>query len=86
MLTMDDRRELIDELAKSISRLCHTVIARRLSQFFEVIGEEVAIDRARLLDALNQEPGESLTEWAMRAKGVRDSIKRADSASETPCA
>ncbi len=37
----DEQRKRIDALAKSISGLCHTVIARRLGQFFEVIGEEV---------------------------------------------
>lgn len=36
------QRELIDKLAESISRLCHTVIAKRLEQFFEVIGEEIS--------------------------------------------
>lgn len=37
----DEQRELIDKMAKSISNLCHKVIARRLGQFFEVIAEEV---------------------------------------------
>lgn len=37
----DEQRKLVDQLAKSISGLCHTVIARRLGQFFEVIGEEL---------------------------------------------
>lgn len=40
----EEQRKMIDELAGSISRLCHTVIRRRLEQFFEVffevIGEE----------------------------------------------
>jgi hypothetical protein len=38
----EEQRKLIDELAGSISKLCHTVIARRLGQFFEVIGEELS--------------------------------------------
>lgn len=76
MSTMtDEQRQLIDELAQSISRLCHTVIARRLGQFFEVIGNELAKERASLLDALNQEPGESLEEWAKRAAATREAIR-----------
>lgn len=76
--TAETEREMIDELAKSISKLCHVVIAKRLEQFFEVIGEEVATDSrtlARLLDALNREPGESLLQWEARARATRDSIK-----------
>ena len=42
----DEQREMIDKLAKSISKLCHTVITRRLGQFFEVIGEELQKERA----------------------------------------
>lgn len=38
----EEQRKLIDDLATSISKLCHAVIARRLGQFFEVIGDEVA--------------------------------------------
>jgi AAA+ superfamily predicted ATPase len=72
----DEQRELIDGLATSISKLCHTVIAKRLGQFFEVIGEEMAKERARLLDALNREPGESLTEWADRARATREEIRQ----------
>jgi hypothetical protein len=45
----DEQRERIDQLARSISGLCHTVIARRLGQFFEVIGEEVEAREAELL-------------------------------------
>lgn len=37
----EEQRKLIDELAGSVSRLCHTVIKRRLEQFFEVIGDEI---------------------------------------------
>lgn len=37
----EEQRQRIDQLAHSISGLCHMVIARRLGQFFEVIGEEV---------------------------------------------
>lgn len=37
----EEQRKMIDELAGSISRLCHTIIRRRLEQFFEVIGEEI---------------------------------------------
>lgn len=43
----EEQRERIDKLAKSISGLCHTVIARRLGQFFEVIGEEVQKNQYR---------------------------------------
>jgi hypothetical protein len=68
----DEQRKLIDELTGSISKLCHAVIRKRLEQFFEVIGEEVVKDRARLLDALNREPGESYIEWEQRAKSVRN--------------
>jgi hypothetical protein len=42
----EEQRERIDKLARSISGLCHTVIARRLGQFFEVIGEELQKERA----------------------------------------
>ena len=37
----DEQRKMIDELAKSISSLCHAVIRKRLEQFFKVIGEEI---------------------------------------------
>lgn len=37
----DAERQLIDELAKSISKLLHVVVARRLQQFFEVIKQEM---------------------------------------------
>jgi hypothetical protein len=37
----DEQRALIDDLAKSMSKLCHAVIRKRLEQFFEVIGEEL---------------------------------------------
>jgi beta-lactamase class A len=70
----DEQRKLIDELAGSVSKLCHAVIRRRLEQFFEVIGEEVTKERARLMDALNREPGESLLEWETRARATRKSI------------
>lgn len=75
----DEQRELIDELAESISRLCHTVIRRRLGQFFEVIGEEVSNNSqtiSHLRDALNREPGESLQEWETRAVSIRASIRK----------
>ena len=74
----ETEREMVDELAKSISKLCHTVIAKRLEQFFEVIGAEVAKEsqiNARLMDALNREPGESLLEWEARARATRESIR-----------
>lgn len=32
---------LVDELAGSISKLCHAVIAKRLNQFFAVIDDEM---------------------------------------------
>lgn len=41
----EEQRELINKLAGSISGLCHTVIARRLGQFFEVIGDELQKER-----------------------------------------
>lgn len=78
-MSTDEQRKLIDELAESISRLCHTVIARRLEQFFEVIGEEVSNNSqtvSRLMDALNREPGESLQEWETRALSIRNSIRK----------
>lgn len=37
----DEMRKMVDKLAVSISRLCHMVIAKRLGQFFEVIGDEL---------------------------------------------
>lgn len=75
-----DREKAIDALAKSISKLCHTVIRRRLGQFFEVIEEEVArndsgVHVARLLDALNREPGESLVDWEKRAVAARSEFR-----------
>ena len=76
----DEQRKLIDGLAESISRLCHAVIAKRLEQFFEVIGEEVSNNSqivARLMDALNREPGESLLEWESRVNKVKASIRGA---------
>lgn len=72
--------EMVNELARSISNLCHTVIAKRLGQFFEVIGDQVERDfaeRARLIDALTREPGESLLEWEARARSTRENIKNA---------
>ena len=42
----DERVELVNKLANSISHLCHRVIAKRLGQFFEVIGEELQKERA----------------------------------------
>lgn len=70
----DERRRLIDDLSGSISKLCHAVIRKRLEQFFEVIGDEMIKERARLLDALNREPGESYVEWETRARAVRSSV------------
>lgn len=78
--TTEERCKLIDDLAGSISRLCHRVIARRLEQFFKVIGEEVTKESGaltRLMDAVNREPGESLLEWESRVIAVRDSIRSA---------
>jgi hypothetical protein len=43
----EEQRDRIDKLAESISGLCHAVIARRLGQFFEVIGEEVEAMQSR---------------------------------------
>lgn len=37
----EQQRKLIDELAGSVSKLCHVVIRRRLEQFFEVISDEI---------------------------------------------
>jgi len=76
----DEQRKLVDELAGSISKLCHAVICKRLGQFFEVIGSEMTKERARLLDALNREPGESYVEWEQRARAVRRSVVSAHSA------
>lgn len=73
----ETEREMIDQLARSISKLCHFVIARRLEQFFEVIGADVAKEsqaRARLIDALTREPGEWLLEWEARAKATRATL------------
>jgi hypothetical protein len=39
--TDEEMQKMVDKLAESISGLCHMVIARRLGQFFAVIGEEV---------------------------------------------
>lgn len=38
----EEQRKQIDALATSISKLCHAVIAKRLGQFFEVVGDEIA--------------------------------------------
>jgi len=87
MTTSDEQRKLIDDLAESVSRLCHQVIARRLGQFFEVIGEEVSKDSgslARLIDACNREPGESLVDWEAKVKSVRDSIRGTVQPSSNP--
>lgn len=80
--TSEEQRKLIGDLTKSMSWLCHQVIARRLEQFFEVIGEEVSKDSgalARLLDACNREPGESLLDWEKRVQSVKRSIKKSQS-------
>lgn len=40
-MTPEQKAEAIDKLAESISKLCHSVIRRRLGQFFDVIEEEL---------------------------------------------
>lgn len=37
----DEEKAMVDELAKSISKLLHMVVSRKLEQFFEVIKAEV---------------------------------------------
>ena len=71
----DEQRKIIDDLAESISRLCHQVIRRRLEQLFDVIGDEVVKEQAILLDALNRQPDESLIEWEARARAVRTAVR-----------
>jgi hypothetical protein len=69
-MTPEQKSKAIDDLAKSMSKLCHAVIRKRLTQFFDVIEEEMA-KRPRCGACSPAEVGGPTCACATQETGVR---------------